>query len=100
MGSVVLHGAMRGGARRAFDPLAMLFIACPTLAGERLLMADEIETALDESLDSLAAMLGLEIKADWRSAVLDNMKTIARAAHLIMSYPVEDHDEAAPTFHP
>ena len=59
---------------------------------------DDAKKALDAYVDNLSMVLDLHIEEEWRDAVLDNMRTIAQAAHLIMSYPIGDHDEAAPVF--
>ena len=49
-------------------------------------------------VDALTLVHGLTIEAEWRPTVLANMTAIAQAAGLVMAYPLDDADEAAPVF--
>ncbi len=51
-------------------------------------------------VDTMAAMLGLEIRPEWRDAVVTNFATTARAAADILAFDLDDHCEPAETFKP
>ena len=59
---------------------------------------DGAEDPLAVLVDALAIVHGLTIEPEWRPAVLANMSAIAQAARLVMAYPLDDADEAAPVF--
>lgn len=41
-------------------------------------------------------VMGLNIEDDWRPTVEANMAATAKAAELVLSFPLDDHVEAAP----
>ena len=61
-------------------------------------MAGTVDEALAACLDGGAALHGLTIPAEWREAVLANMRVLAQAAALVVEHPLDDHAEAAPVF--
>ena len=58
------------------------------------------EAELDAYIGSASVVMGLPIQPDWRPSVLANMRTIAAAAALLRSEPLDDTTEAAPIFQP
>jgi hypothetical protein len=44
--------------------------------------------------------MGLTIEEDWRPIVEANMAATAKAAELVLSFPLDDDVEAAPVFEP
>ncbi|WP_407050406.1 DUF4089 domain-containing protein [Methyloraptor flagellatus] len=46
----------------------------------------------------MEAQLGLVIDPAWRPTVVANMTAVARAADLVMSWPLPEDIEAAPVF--
>lgn len=43
-------------------------------------------------------VMGLTIEDDWRPAVEANMAATAKAAELVLAFPLDDDVEAAPVF--
>lgn len=50
--------------------------------------------------DHMAAVLGLEIRAEWRQSVVDNLKATQKVAEAVLSFPLADAVEPAPIFEP
>lgn len=48
----------------------------------------------------METVMGLTIKDDWRSVVEAHVAATAKAADLVMSFPLDDELEAAPVFVP
>jgi hypothetical protein len=61
---------------------------------------------MDEPFDAKAhvahmeKVMGLSIEDGWRPVVEANMAATAKAAALVLSFPLEDEVEAAPVFVP
>lgn len=61
---------------------------------------------MDEPFDAkthvahMEKVMGLAIEDDWRPMVEANMTATAKAAALVLSFPLEDDVEAAPVFVP
>ena len=58
----------------------------------------QTDQVLSAFVDANAALLGLEIRPEWRASVLANMRTITAAANLVHDFALEDELEAAPVF--
>ena len=50
--------------------------------------------------DHMAAVLGLEIRPEWRQSVVDNIEATQKIAEAVLSFPLADHVEPAPIFEP
>jgi len=50
--------------------------------------------------DHMAAVLGLEIRPEWRQAVIDNLKATQAMAEAVLTFPLRDDVEPAPVFEP
>ena len=50
--------------------------------------------------DHMAAVLGLEIRPEWRLSVVDNLKVTRAIAEAVLSFPLGDDVEPAPVFEP
>lgn len=48
----------------------------------------------------MAGVMGLTIAPEWQASVVANMQATARAAALVLSFPLEEHIEPAPVFEP
>ncbi|PPE78663.1 DUF4089 domain-containing protein [Kaistia algarum] len=48
----------------------------------------------------MASVMGLEIQPEWRASVVANMAATARAASLVVDFPLEEAIEPAPVFEP
>ena len=51
-------------------------------------------------VDHMEKVMGLSIEKAWRPTVVANMAATAKAADLILSFPLDDEIEAAPVFVP
>ena len=56
------------------------------------------DAVLEAVIDAAATFQGLPIAPDRRAAVLAHLKAIAAAGQLVLSFPLDDHCEAAPVF--
>ena len=54
----------------------------------------------EDYVTRMADVMGLDIRPEWRAAVIENMATTAAIAETILTFPVEDHVEPAPVFEP
>jgi len=50
--------------------------------------------------DQMAAVLGLEIRPEWRQGVVDNLKATRTIAEAVLTFPLPDTIEPAPAFEP
>ena len=50
--------------------------------------------------DHMAAVLGLEIRPEWRQSVVDNLNATQRFAEAVLAFPLADEIEPAPVFAP
>jgi len=50
--------------------------------------------------DHMAGVLALEIKPEWRPAVVDNLKATRAIADEVLTFPLADDVEPAPVFEP
>ena len=48
----------------------------------------------------MAKVMDLRIAPDWEETVVANMAATARAAALVLAFPLDDHVEPAPVFEP
>lgn len=48
--------------------------------------------------DEMAALLGLDIRPEWRDSVIENLKATRAVAAIVLSVPLDDHIEPAPVF--
>ncbi|KZM49433.1 DUF4089 domain-containing protein [Labrenzia sp. OB1] len=61
---------------------------------------------MDETFDAgtyvaqMEKVMGLAVDDDWREGVEANMAATARAAELVLAFPLEEEVEAAPVFVP
>jgi len=51
-------------------------------------------------LEAAAAALGLQIEAEWKPAVLDNLQRSRQIAQAVLSFPLPDTVEPASVFRP
>jgi hypothetical protein len=56
------------------------------------------EAALDALIDAGTALLGLEMKPEWRSAVRMHLAISLGHAATVMEMPLDDHLDPAPVF--
>ncbi|MCK8783489.1 DUF4089 domain-containing protein [Roseomonas sp. NAR14] len=49
-------------------------------------------------VDAAAALLGLEVRPEWREGVVANLQATAAAARLMLEFPLPDELDAAPVF--
>jgi hypothetical protein len=56
------------------------------------------DAALLAYLDGAAALHGIPVDPAWRGEVLANMKAVANAARLVLSFPLGDEAEPGPVF--
>ena len=56
--------------------------------------------AAEAHCDHMAAVLGLEIRPEWRQAVIDNLKATHTMAEAVLAFPLADDVEPAPVFAP
>jgi 1-carboxybiuret hydrolase subunit AtzG-like protein len=49
-------------------------------------------------LDAMAPALGLEVDPGWRAGVIAHWQATARAARLVLAFPLDDEVEPAPVF--
>lgn len=54
----------------------------------------------DTFLDTVAPALGLSIAPEWRAGVHFHLTVTAKAAGLVLDFPLADEIEAAPVFEP
>jgi hypothetical protein len=59
---------------------------------------DEAAIDLDAWVDAMANVLGFEIPAEDRAAVIFNLQVTMRNAALVESFPLDDEAEPAPVF--
>jgi hypothetical protein len=48
----------------------------------------------------MAKVMGLTVLPEWKPTVVSNLAATAAAAELVLSFPLDDHVEAAPVFEP
>jgi anti-sigma-K factor RskA len=51
-------------------------------------------------VDHMAKVMELEIRPEWRDAVVATMAATAAVAALVLAFPLDDHVEPAPVFEP
>jgi hypothetical protein len=51
-------------------------------------------------IEQAAGVVGLTILPEWRATVVGHLVATAAAAELVLTFPLDDHDEAAPVFAP
>ncbi|HEY1411809.1 MAG TPA: DUF4089 domain-containing protein [Rhodopila sp.] len=56
------------------------------------------EAALDSLIDAGTAMLGIEMKAEWRAAVRMHLAISLGHAATVLEAPLPDHLDPAPVF--
>ena len=49
---------------------------------------------------AMAATLGLELKAEWKPGILDNLRRAHQIAQALATFPLPDEIEPASTFEP
>jgi hypothetical protein len=54
----------------------------------------------DAHCDHMAGVLALEIRPEWRQAVIDNLKATRAIAEAVLTFPLADEIEPAPVFEP
>ena len=52
------------------------------------------------AVDNAAALFGITLQPEWREAAVMNFATLATAAGLVMSFPLDDEAEYGPVFTP
>ncbi|WP_426955237.1 DUF4089 domain-containing protein [Muricoccus radiodurans] len=58
------------------------------------------DAGLTAYLDAATALHGIPVDPAWRPEMLANMKAIAGAARLVLSFPLDDEADLAPVFRP
>jgi hypothetical protein len=56
------------------------------------------EAALDAMIDAGTAVLGIEVKPEWRAAVRMHLAISLGHAQTVMEAPLPDHQDPAPVF--
>ena len=51
-------------------------------------------------LEEAAALLGLEVKEEYKPAIIENLEGAAALARLFLEFPLDDDVEAGPVFRP
>ncbi len=51
-------------------------------------------------IDAMAPLLGLAIAPEYRPGIATNLAVTAALAALVLEFPLDDHAEPAPVFHP
>ena len=51
-------------------------------------------------VEHMAKVMDLDIRPEWRDAVVATMAATAAVAALVLSFPLDDHVEPAPVFEP
>jgi hypothetical protein len=59
-------------------------------------VADSVSLKLQ--VDAAIASAGLPVDAEWRASIDAHFEAIAKAAALVMEFPLEDEVDAAPVF--
>jgi hypothetical protein len=59
-------------------------------------VADSVSLKLQ--VDAAIASAGLPVDAEWRASIDAHFEAIAKAAALVMEFPLEDELDAAPVF--
>ena len=63
-------------------------------------MTDEPSFDPSRVMEAMAPLLGLTIAHEYRAGLVANLEVAARLAELVMSFPLDDHDEPAAVFTP
>ena len=61
--------------------------------------SDDPETS-GQAVDTAAALFGIAMQPEWRASAIANVDAIAKAARLVMEFPLDDEAEYGPVFRP